>query len=31
VDAKEAQRMLSGEFTLEDFAKQLKQMKKWGL
>ena len=30
VDAKEAERMLSGEFTLDDFAKQLKQMKKMG-
>lgn len=27
---KEAERMLSGEFTLEDFAKQLKQMRKMG-
>ena len=30
LDAKEAERMLSGEFTLDDFAKQLKQMKKMG-
>jgi signal recognition particle subunit SRP54 len=30
VDAKEAERILSGEFTLDDFAKQLKQMKKMG-
>lgn len=30
VDAQEAERMLSGEFTLDDFAKQLKQMKKMG-
>ena len=30
VNAKEAERMLSGEFTLDDFAKQLKQMKKMG-
>ena len=30
VDAKEAERMLSGEFTLDDFAKQLTQMKKMG-
>jgi len=30
VDTKEAERMLSGEFTLDDFAKQLKQMKKMG-
>ncbi len=29
-DAKEAERMLSGEFNLEDFAKQLKQMRKMG-
>lgn len=29
-DEKDAARMLSGEFTLEDFAKQLKQMKKMG-
>jgi signal recognition particle subunit SRP54 len=29
-DAKEAERMLSGEFTLEDFAKQLRQMRKMG-
>ncbi|MFZ3070924.1 MAG: signal recognition particle protein [Anaerolineaceae bacterium] len=29
-DAKDTARMLSGEFTLEDFAKQLKQMKKMG-
>jgi signal recognition particle subunit SRP54 len=30
IDVKETERMLSGEFTLEDFAKQLKQMKKMG-
>ena len=30
MDAKEAERMLAGEFTLEDFAKQLRQMKKMG-
>lgn len=30
VDAKDAERMLSGQFTLEDFAKQLRQMKKMG-
>ncbi len=30
IDEKEAVKMLSGEFTLEDFAKQLKQMKKMG-
>ncbi|MEL7625851.1 MAG: signal recognition particle protein [Anaerolineaceae bacterium] len=30
VDAKEAERMLSGQFTLDDFAKQLRQMKKMG-
>ncbi len=30
VDAKEAERMLSGQFTLEDFARQLRQMKKMG-
>ncbi|HOT24830.1 MAG: signal recognition particle protein [Chloroflexi bacterium] len=29
-DAKEAEKMLSGEFTLEDFAKQLRQIKKMG-
>jgi len=29
-DAKEAERLLSGEFTLEDFAKQLRQMRKMG-
>ncbi|MGV8050300.1 MAG: signal recognition particle protein [Anaerolineaceae bacterium] len=29
-DERDAARMLSGEFTLEDFAKQLKQMKKMG-
>lgn len=30
VDAKDAERMLSGQFTLEDFANQLRQMKKMG-
>jgi len=30
VDAKDAERMLSGQFTLDDFAKQLRQMKKMG-
>ena len=30
VDTKDAERMLTGQFTLEDFAKQLKQMKKMG-
>jgi len=30
IDAKEAERMLSGQFTLEDFARQLRQMKKMG-
>ena len=30
VDAKDAEKMLSGEFTLEDFAKQLRQIKKMG-
>lgn len=30
IDAKEAERMLAGQFTLEDFAKQLRQMKKMG-
>ncbi len=30
VDTKEAERMLTGQFTLEDFAKQLRQMKKMG-
>ncbi len=30
VDVKDAKRMLSGQFTLDDFAKQLKQMKKMG-
>ena len=30
VDPKEAERMLTGQFTLEDFAKQLRQMKKMG-
>ncbi|MGI6258710.1 MAG: signal recognition particle protein [Anaerolineaceae bacterium] len=30
IDAKEAERMLTGQFTLEDFAKQLRQMKKMG-
>lgn len=30
IDARDAQRMLSGQFTLEDFAKQLRQMKKMG-
>lgn len=30
VDAKEAERMLTGQFSLEDFAKQLRQMKKMG-
>ena len=30
VDTKEAERMLTGRFTLEDFAKQLRQMKKMG-
>ena len=30
VDTKDAERMLSGQFTLEDFAKQLRQMKKMG-
>lgn len=29
-DEKEAERLLSGEFTLDDFAKQLKQMRKMG-
>ena len=29
-DVKEAERMLTGQFTLEDFAKQLKAMKKMG-
>ncbi len=29
-DAKDAEKMLSGEFTLEDFAKQLRQIKKMG-
>ena len=30
IDTKEAERMLTGQFTLEDFAKQLRQMKKMG-
>ena len=30
VDANDADKMLSGEFTLEDFAKQLRQIKKMG-
>ena len=30
IDVKEAERMLTGQFTLEDFAKQLRQMKKMG-
>ena len=30
VDTKDAEKMLSGEFTLEDFAKQLRQIKKMG-
>ncbi|MDD4578588.1 MAG: signal recognition particle protein, partial [Anaerolineaceae bacterium] len=30
IDSKEAERMLSGQFTLDDFAKQLRQMKKMG-
>jgi len=30
MDAKNAERMLSGQFTLEDFAEQLRQMKKMG-
>ena len=30
VNAKDAERMLSGQFTLEDFANQLRQMKKMG-
>ena len=30
IDTKEAERMLTGQFTLEDFAKQLRQMKKIG-
>lgn len=30
VDTKETERMLSGQFTLEDFANQLRQMKKMG-
>ena len=30
IDAKETERMLTGQFTLEDFAKQLRQMKKMG-
>ncbi len=30
VDTKGAEKMLSGQFTLEDFAKQLRQMKKMG-
>ena len=30
VDIKEAERMLTGQFTLDDFAKQLRQMKKMG-
>lgn len=30
VDTKDTERMLSGQFTLEDFAKQLRQMKKMG-
>lgn len=30
VDAKDAERMLSGQFTLDDFARQLKQVKKMG-
>ena len=30
IDTKDAERMLSGQFTLEDFAKQLRQMKKMG-
>lgn len=30
IDAKDAERMLSGQFTLDDFAKQLRQMKKMG-
>ena len=30
MDAKETERMLAGQFTLEDFAKQLRQMKKMG-
>lgn len=30
IDTKETERMLTGQFTLEDFAKQLRQMKKMG-
>ncbi|NLE83708.1 MAG: signal recognition particle protein [Chloroflexi bacterium] len=30
VDVKQAERMLTGQFTLDDFAKQLRQMKKMG-